>query len=128
LARDLGNSTLSGSVFFAKESVGDGHKRRALAHGYSIFTPSRFKTWCSTPGVQLKIWVKISPSEEGSLGLNHDYAKTIGAHRAAVKHVGIDVPRPGIGMDDLVKRLPGVTAAEDGDRSTGAPTRYLGAE
>ena len=58
---DFGNSTLSGSGFIAKGSVGGGHKGRALAHGYSIFTPSGFKTWCSTPGVQPEIWVTISP-------------------------------------------------------------------
>ena len=48
--------------------MGGGHKNRALAHGYSIQTPSGFRPPpldLVTPGVQQKIWVKISSSEEG---------------------------------------------------------------
>ena len=50
-------------------TVGGGHKNRALAHGYSIFTPAGFKDPCNpdfhTPRVQPKLWVKISPRGEG---------------------------------------------------------------
>jgi hypothetical protein len=47
-------------------SVGGGHKRRALAHGYSIllnlnpFGVQNPSLDFLTPGVQPKIWVKIS--------------------------------------------------------------------
>ena len=45
-------------------TVGSGHQNRALAHGYSMFTPAGFKDVCypdfRTPRVQPKIWVKIN--------------------------------------------------------------------
>jgi hypothetical protein len=49
--------------------VGVGHKRRALAHGYSInlnpFGVQNPSLDSLTPGVQPKIRVKISPKGEG---------------------------------------------------------------
>jgi hypothetical protein len=56
---------LQGRRFKGSPTVGGGHKKRALAHGYSIFTPAGFsdrpRTEFGTPGVQPKIWVTISP-------------------------------------------------------------------
>ena len=49
-------------------SVGGGHRRRALAHGYSILNPFGVQNPSLdflTPGVQPKIWVKVSPGERG---------------------------------------------------------------
>jgi hypothetical protein len=52
--------------------VGGGHKRRALAHGYSSFTPLGFKDMrhleFGTPRVQPKIWVK--DHRPGGVGAN----------------------------------------------------------
>ena len=59
-------------------TVGGGHKKRALAHGYSA-EPLRGSFDVNfTHGVQPKVWVKISPREGVCAALGE---KAVGPHQ-----------------------------------------------
>jgi hypothetical protein len=48
--------------------VGGGHKKRALAHGYSMNTPSGLRTSSDlAPRLQHKMWDTPSPTGEGKI-------------------------------------------------------------